>query len=234
MSDFSVLRNAARALRSRTGFEGSFAKFNGETGLWTRGSKDKATVIDGARFLADVRNALTGWQKFGPDSKPVHAGVGALMTQHELPARDTLGDLDQNRWRGGNDPWEVTCWLALFDLESRERLIFSTSSSGGRDALGILLEAFCDHNEVLEEAAEEWPLIELVSESYNNSFGKLIHKPIFDLCSWEMPPNDFRAKALKPPAPPPLPNASALKLESAKSTVKQPAGACDMDDEIPF
>jgi hypothetical protein len=234
MNDLSGLRDAARAMRSHVAFEGyKFVRCNGETGKWLTGNKAKAVEIGGRKFIADPRNALVTWLRFDADGKPQYAGAGRLIDKHEPPARETLGDLNKSRWKNGVDPWRLTLMLALTDPATLERYIYSTDSGGGRDALGVLLDSYCDHNAAAaDEMAEQVPLVELASDSYVNSFGKRIHTPQLDILEWVDPPDALLLKRLKPP-PSPLPAGSpALKLVPALPVAKNGGG--EMDDEIPF
>jgi hypothetical protein len=244
-----------RSGESRT-FDGDFVSFNGESGGWKAG-KNK-TVIDGRQLVADIYDLIVGWQAYR-DDKFIYAGHGLARDNHEPPPREQLDENDKRFWRNEQDRWRLTYYLALHDPATREQFIFSTSSGGGKDALANLQEAFADHNE--ERAADdyEWPFVELASDSYVNTYGKKIFKPIFETVSWVKPPPAFRLP--KPPAStavtadftrrpalehrpakeewPPPQTGSEKSNESAPKTAKAvtkpvPRKKPHRDDEIPF
>ncbi len=229
MSDLSAFRHSAAAMRSRgAAFGGTFVKFNGESGDWSFKKDRETTVINGRRLVADVSDLLLGWQKF-EDDKPIYAGTGRVRDGHLPPARATLDAQDKKRWRNNLDPWSLTHYLALGDLETSEQFVFTTSSAGGRDCLAILQDAFCDHNEERDGTEYEWPVVELASTNYVNSFGKKIFVPCLDILGWAPPPNGF--KAIKPPAD----ATKAIELNKMLALpMKKELAHDDMDDSIPF
>jgi hypothetical protein len=235
MTDFSVFRQSAAGMRSRAAaFAGFiFTKFNSETGNWLAGggSKGEPTIINGRRLLAAVPDLLVGWQKF-EDNKPIHVGIGRVRDSHVPPTRDTLDDNDSKRWRKKDvDPWALTWYLALYDLETRETFVFTTGTSGGKDALAELQDAFADHNESADTV--EWPLVELGSDNYTNSFGKMIYRPQLNNVGWEPSPIGF--KSISQP-----PDTSLITRKPALAPIKSGGNNGyggrdhDMDDEIPF
>jgi hypothetical protein len=252
--DLFALRKSASEMRSAGGrsFDGDFAAFNGETGEWKAGKAK--TVINGRQAVADVYDLMLGWQKF-KDKKFVYCGIGFVRNGHQPPARELLDERDEALWSSDKDPWQLCHYLAMFDPETREQFVFTTSSAGGKDALAELQDAFADHNEALAPGAREWPIVELAGDSYVNSYGKTIHKPIFDVVGWCAPPPAFRQPRVPPSAP--LPGAiehqpteakpapavqpdvdfgapAAKPKQKQKQKQKTVAFGDDLDDEIPF
>jgi hypothetical protein len=230
MNDLSAFRQAAAAMRSRTGFDGTFFTLNGESGHYA-GGKDK-TIMDGRKVLADVFNLCVGQQKFA-DGKPIYIDVGFVRDRHMPRPREQLGDLDKSRWRNGVDPWQLAYYPPAYEEETRQRYIFTTSSTGGKDALATLQEAFADHNETL--AAAQCPVVELLSDSYVNNFGKRIYFPIFGIVGWVDQPSFFRA--VTPPPSAALIVKPPLALEANGSDfggAETDRRSGDMNDEIPF
>jgi hypothetical protein len=221
MNDLSIFRRAAAEMRSGSGFTGEFLKFSGEDGHWTCG-KDKTTVDD-RKLIVAVPDLLVGWQKF-KDKQSISYGIGRIADGHIPPPRDELDENDEKRWRNKRDPWQLTYFLGCFDPETQPQFVFATTSAGGRDALANLQDAFVKHNEVRATVPWQWPLIELSSDSYINSFGKKIFVPIFHVLSWSDPPAGF--KAIQPPATTPL--------IATKSNGSDPPSRDEMDDDIPF
>src|SRR5262245_19395197 len=193
--DLSVFRRSAAAMRSGTGFEGDFLRFSGESGKWSCGKEN--TDVAGRRIIADVTDMLVGWQKF-KDKRPVQYGGGRIIDGHQLPPRSELDEQDEAKWRNSQDPWQVTYYLAAFDDETGQTLIFTTSSRGGKDWLAGLQDEFAIHNDGRPPTEWQWPRVELTSESYINSYGKKFYAPIFRVLEWCDPPANF--KAIRPPA----------------------------------
>ena len=71
--------------------------------------------------------------------------------------------------------------------------MFVTSSAGGKDALATLQADFVEHNEARPDKDPQSPLVELLVDSYFNSYNKQIFVPIFDILNWLDPPADFHA-----------------------------------------
>jgi hypothetical protein len=201
MTDLSAFRASANKMRSSERvFDGDFLSFKHESGEWAAGKAK--TDISGRRLIADVNNLILGWQKY-KDDKFVYAGHGFVRDDHQPPARHQLDERNEARWKNKKDPWTLTYYLAMFDPETREQFVYTTSSQGGKGALATLQDAFADHNEPRALDACELPVIELASDSYINSYDQRIFKPIFEITGWcELPPA-FRAPRLPPSAMPP-------------------------------
>ena len=230
MNDLSAFREAAAQMKSREGFGGTIIKFNGETGHWTAGAGSKKTIIDGRRLVLGVWLILRGYQKF-VDSKPHYHSLGFVRDRHQLPTRDMLGDLDKTCWRNNRDPWQITYYLPALDPDSRQHFMYTTDSAGGQDALSALQTAFADHSDAHRNAVPQWPLAELASDSYTNSYEKRIHIPIFQILEWLDPPPNFQAVA---PPPNTLPKIEHKPADGRTiDATAQPANQ-NMDDEIPF
>jgi hypothetical protein len=246
-TDLQLLRNFAATSRSRSGFGIPYLKLSGDDGKWTAGKN--ATDMDGRRLVADVPDTMTGHQKFEGGRKPVYAVV-RVLDGVAPPSRDELDERDESRWLNGKDPWQPVTLVPVFDPESREPFLFTTTTSGGHDAVASLITAYTDHCEEHSDR-NELPLVELNSDSYLNTHGKRIHFPIFEILSWvERPAAVLRIKPpplttlmleakavdsmIKPATPetefgaPTQPREAAVKAKPKRSI------KADMDDEIPF
>jgi hypothetical protein len=198
--------------------------------------------MTGRKLGADPTNAMHGYVLF-QDKKPTYAVV--RVSEGPAPNRDGLGRLDKSRWYNGQDPWEPTVLLPLFDLKTREVYLLTSSNDGGRKAVATLVDAVVDNATSRPDDADKVPLCELESDSYVNTHNKRIFFPIFSILDWvERPDAILRIE------PPPLP---VLAIED-KSEASEPvevelppprkrqrvaaAGGggvrADMDDEIPF
>jgi len=236
MSYLSSFRQSANRMRSGEGriFDGDFVSFNGENGGWKAG-KDKVD-IDGHHVIAAVNDLIVGWQNYR-DDKFEYVGHGFVRDRHEPPLREELDDADERYWKNKQDPWKLTYYLAMFNPETRRHFVFSTSSGGGKDALANLQEAFADHNEGRALEDYELPLVELASDSYVNSYGKKIHKPVFEIIGWVKAPQSFRLQ--KPPAATVMTLAEITKpaIEHKAAKGKKESAASkpkpDFDDGVP-
>ena len=170
--------------------------------------------------------------------------------------REQLGDLDEEFWPDGKDPWVRIDLLPFWDVNSREVLLFSAANKGSRDAVAQLVEAYINNIGVHPEDLTKVPLIELETDSYVNKHGKRIHVPIFSIIDWIERPAAVR-RILPPPVklleltavPTAAPATSPSDSIPAKSEPRAPAVAKskppkksggrapvpdDMDNEIPF
>jgi hypothetical protein len=226
MNDLSAYREIASALRSRVeGFDGfTHASFNGETGKY-RAGKNK-TDISGKRFVAGAHNVISGWQNYSAGDRKFYYGGHSYVRDGEEPLlRAQLPDRNEAYWlKSGQDPWSFCFYLPLFDEETREHLILTTSSSGGKDAVSDLIMAFADHNDGRDPTDYEWPIVELSSDSYINTHDKRIFKPIFDIVGWIKPPAAFRLP--KPPAT----TAKVRTIEEIKKAESSPQPSDPLDD----
>jgi hypothetical protein len=230
MNDLSAFRVSASKMRSsERAFDGDFVSFKHDSGQWAAGKAK--TDLSGRRLVADVNNLILGYQKY-KDDKFVYAGHGFVRDGHQPPARQLLDERNEGRWKNNKDPWALTYYLSLFDPETREQFIYTTSSLGGKDALAVLQDAFADHNE--GKAQYELPIVDLAGDSYVNQYDKTIFKPIFDIGGWCEAPPAFRAPKLPPSTAMPLTiehKSSEEEASPGKPASIKPDGP---DDEIPF
>ena len=228
MSNYSdrFKKYAAKA-RSRQGFDATLLKFSGDNGAWTIGKKPDLVDCNGRRLVADVPDMMHGHLKFD-DNVPIYDLCHVDSDVAPRP-REALGDLDKSLWRNGTeDPWRWIAALPLFDLQTHEILLFTTSSMGGLDATGVLSEAYADNVEMHPEDVNRLPVIELGSDSYVNSKGKKIFNPIFDIVGWEERPTSVRR--IKPPPPPVL----AIENQRSLDFDKEEDNPDGDDPDIPF
>jgi hypothetical protein len=236
-AELEFLRRYVSAARSHSGFGIPFLKCDGNNGRWPAG-KDK-TDMTGRRLAADVPDAMHGFQKF-ENRKPIYV-IGRIADRYQPPDRSTLGDTNPDRWINGKDPWASVVLLPMYDPETREPFIFTSSNDGGKDAVTALVDAVVDNVALHPDATNQLPVCELASDSYVNSRGKEIFKPIFEIVGW-----DERPDAVRRIKPPPI-DMLALEHKAAEQEVVEVApkpkrqrvaaggsARVDMDDEIPF
>jgi hypothetical protein len=226
--DLTAFRTSASTMRSgeARAFDGDFVTFKHDSGEWLAGKAK--TDLSGRRLVAAVFHLILAWQKYqdqdGKSGKYVYAGAGFVRDNHKLVPREQLDERNKDRWKNDQDPWAPTYYSAKFDPETREQFVWTTNSGGGKDALAVLQDAFADHNEGRALTDYEWPIVELGSDWYINSYKKKIFKPILDNVGWCKPPAAFRL---------PKPPATSTRLRVIKpGEVPSPSG--DPDDEIPF
>jgi hypothetical protein len=230
------LRRFAATSRSRPNFEAALLKLDVDNGKWQAGKKD----ANGRRLGADVLDAMGGFQKF--KNKIPTLAIVRIADGIAPPKRDELDERDENRWSDNRDPWQAVSILPVFDPETHELFIFSSTAQGGRDAIAYLIEAYADNCTAHPEEADKLPLVELHSDHYTNKHGRVIHKPVFDIVDWIARPSVIRR--LKPPPleilaiedkSAPAPAAGLGRPTNPKRKIKVPgASSDDIDDEIPF
>ena len=109
-------------------------------------SDDDHEIPEDAEFIALCPETLFGWVKFNGEGEPPDRVMG-LYGGFKMPARESLGDLDQKEWDLGldgrpSDPWQHQMYLVLQNTRTLEMLTFVTSSKTGRWAVGILLRHY--------------------------------------------------------------------------------------------
>jgi hypothetical protein len=140
-------------------------------------------VPAGGEYIAHVNKLMRGYVKFF-GGKLVEQRLGKVADGFGLPKRDELGDTDQTAWErdtsgSPRDPWCLQYYLPIENAESGEVLIFVTSSSGGRGAIGNLCNLFARNTD------HGLPVIKLSSSSYRHrTFGR-IDTPDFPVLRWQ-------------------------------------------------
>jgi hypothetical protein len=147
-------------------------------GEWLRGKE--AAKMNGARLAAmAVRDAWVQWKEQRP-TQYVWREVGK-----PLPERDELGDLDESQWEEGidgkpKDSWACTRFLYLWDPKTGERFTYSTSSYGGRSAVGDLADQITSKRFAHPTAV---PIVELANAPMVTKYGRRI-RPHLLVVSW--------------------------------------------------
>jgi hypothetical protein len=132
---------------------------------------DTGEVIgDDVDFIALADQTLVGWIRFNGEGNPPDKCMGLLYDGFVMPARETLGDLDQSKWEIGldnqpADPWQHQSYLVLQRGDTGELFTFVTSSKTGRRAVGNLLRHY-DRMERSHSGA--YPIIRLKVGGFNH------------------------------------------------------------------
>jgi hypothetical protein len=204
--DLQAFEEFGKELSARRGLEAMILKYNAETGEWTAG-KD-GTPMNGKKLVADIADLMKGWRSF-KDRKPIHAVV-RVEDRIPAPRREDLGDTDKRLWDSKQgDPWKFVAMLPLFDPETHETFMFTTSTDGGAKAVNLLVDAFVVKQRP-PRPVPALPIVELGSDSYINNKYNRICTPILDIIGWT-----DRPVAVKRSLPPPMPNFITVKSEAS-------------------
>jgi hypothetical protein len=154
---------------------GGNAKF--DAGAYAVG-KEKALLAPERKFI--VLDKSAGWQFLKKDCP---AEWVMQVPGKPQPERPECGD--ESDWPVGLDgkpscPWKWTQFLYLMDVDSGETLTFSTSTSGGKIAIGDLTQQIKSMRGMQPGAM---PIVELQSVQMPTKFGKK-PRPFFKIVSW--------------------------------------------------
>ena len=176
-------KQMATAMKTRGSFDATLLVF--KKGYWTAGAA--ASAMDNVQLIALVDDLMTGWAKW-EDKSTTDLIIGRVADSYAPPRRNELGDTDSSLWSNGKDPWSFNFYLPLVDPQTSQVYVYTTSSPGGKDAIGSLLEAFTDFRE--QEKNDKLPLVNLSNDHYpHQQFGR-VDVPIFEILGWqERPPN---------------------------------------------
>jgi hypothetical protein len=192
--------DAARSLTAKS-YLGKLLKFS--KGDWSLGlGTEEEGLPHGTAAITVVPSASVGWQNFSTGEFI----FVPLRERLKLPTRSALGDTDARTWPTdalgkARDPWQKMHTMNL--ILNGAVVTFSTSSKGGRDALGALT---AEYAEALRAGKRgKLPRVELQSDTYKHStFGK-IKTPVFEVVGWQ---DEESALAIlgggKAPAPRPV------------------------------
>jgi len=171
--DDAAAEEAGRLIR------GTLLKFS--DWRWYAG-KQAALVEDGTKLVALATAAL--WQRWQGGKV-----VESILRERGkyLPARETLGKLDETQWEKGpggerKDPWQNTRLVHFVHPVSAAFYTFSTSSGGGRSAVSALAGAITRMRSAHPNAV---PVVELRSEEMLTRYGRK-SKPRFEIVDWRL------------------------------------------------
>ncbi len=123
---------------------GRLLKFGMECTFVT--ADDGEAIAERTEFTALCDQTLIGWLRFHADAPPDRI-MGLLYDGFRMPARQELGDTNQDGWPAGlsgapEDPWKHHIYLVLQHADTAELYTFATSSMTGRRAVGNLLRHY--------------------------------------------------------------------------------------------
>ncbi len=212
----TVAENIGTAANEDAGL-GKLLKF--KKGLWE---------ISGQRAAADgtyIVHAVAwskSWIKF-EDRKVAERHVYSVARNEKPAERKSLGDLDETKWPIGldgkpSDPWSLQYLLPLEDTDSGDICVFTTSSVGGKRAVGDVCKAWAQHGR--KDRSLPLPIVKLgVGEMMSAKFGRIV-TPKFEIVGWDEHGNgDVVATA---------------NTTSAADSIEPDTAKAAFDDEIPF
>ena len=146
--------------------------------------KDDIEIPAGGEYVAFMHGIECGWKKF-QFGAVIDGPRGKVAAGFRPPTREDLGDNDPDQWEEENgrprDPWFLEYSLGLINVKSGQAYLFSTSSDGGKRAVGTLMRTFA------RNAHRGNPVIKLEAGSYpHKKFGR-VDEPKFTVVDWEQP-----------------------------------------------
>jgi hypothetical protein len=159
---------------------GDLVKF--ADGKFIRASDKTPFDTDNADYIAHVDQLQVGYIQYQLGGAPLRA-MGPIFDGFVVPARETLGDLDQGQWSVGldgqpADPWQQTCYLPLENRVTAEVFTFTTSSKTGLRAIGNLAQHY---KRMLRSTPDELPVVKLKSGGFKHRDERIgfVPTPVF-------------------------------------------------------
>jgi hypothetical protein len=149
-------------------------------------------VLLGTEYIAHAIAWTKCWIKF-VDGDVVERHVYRVAKNERPPEREDLDDLDKDNWPAGldghpADPWSYQYLLPFESIETGEIVIFTTSSFGGRRAVGDVCTAWAKRSKKAPHCGQ--PIIKLdVVDMPTKKFGK-VPRPHFEIVGWDEPSKD--------------------------------------------
>jgi hypothetical protein len=187
--------------------------------------EDDEVIKEGTRLIANLDDALIGWQKW-EDKKPVDPRLVPLTASWKMEVRRELGDNDESLWEKdpsgkSRDPWQRVIYVPMAD-EGGNAYTFTSGSQGGIRSIGKLARAVVQGRKTYPD---ELPIVALTTDVYDHREYGRIKKPVFTIVAWS--PRDVFDKAM----------AAAGFVSGSLTPPASPAAEPtreDMDDDIPF
>lgn len=177
---------------SRTSIIGSLLKFN--KGDYLAG-EDEDELPEGTQLVANMDELMVGWIRWF-DKKPTDQIMGRVAEGYQPPRRSELGDEDKGKWEVDaqgreQDPWSFSNYLLLKATDGEDIYTFTTASKGGLSAIGELCKGY---GKLMRQKPDEFPIIELATDSYTHKEYGRIKTPKLKIVGWA-PKSEF-AEAL--------------------------------------
>ena len=190
--NLDFMAEVARAVSQTSSIVGRLLRYNKGEFIAGAGDDEDDTIELGTRMVVNIDNILHGWQRW-EGKKIVDTYMGLLVKMFQPKRREDLSfPPDANgknaAWpedRDGKsaDPWQFFFIVLMKDVDSGQLFTFSTSSQGGRSAIGKMLKQASEHMRMDDSV---YPVVELGSERdrhSNPAYGR-VHKPSFHIVDW--------------------------------------------------
>ena len=166
---------------SRVATAASFLKY--VKGVFVFGI-DEAELALGTELVPNMTEVRIGWLRW-KNGEVVEENMAAWAVGHAY--REDLGDLDRDLWEIDDngkpiDPYSETATLPLKNPRTGEEFTFSTSSTGGRQAVAKLVYAW---RHGVTQGKSGLPVIALGSDTYKHKKFGPVHFPVFTIARWE-------------------------------------------------
>jgi hypothetical protein len=214
-------------------FDGDFANFNGQTGVWTRAKEPiGATTL----FLVNMCAIWLGHVKL-VDGKIVDRRIGRLTDGYVRTPVNELPDRDQRYWplnrqREREDPWKPTTYLPMRCLEDDKPVVYGPFAPTHLTAIKRFVANYKRKRAEHVDRAGKFPVVLLESSNFDNRSGGVTYVPEFNIVDWQF----WDGQPAPEPPPVPLPSLPPAQVSPMAAKLAAPANAkrADMDDEIPF
>jgi len=156
-----------------------------QKGAYNAGAEGVEIPI-GTHMLANLPLVENGWLKW--QGGTVVEQRMQLVSDGSYPYREDLPDLDSRLWEVDEatgrpmDPWVESYKLPLRDVETQQDYSFSTSSFGGRKAVG---QAIWTWRKAVKAGQTGCPIIVLGTDTYKHRKYGLVHFPVLPIVGWE-------------------------------------------------
>ena len=192
MSDLDLLGNRSGDL-APTGHdpflaEGAKLNTTGQFLTLTRVGKfvsgqNRDEIPLGTRLVANMPGLRKGWRRWEAGHN-VEDLTELVSEGRPVPARSTLGYMDQSQWEKDDqgqprDPWQLSYVLEMSDGETL--YIYAASSKGGFGAIGRLCTMYGKERRMRPGMV---PIIELQAECYMHPIYKETFVPNFPIVGW--------------------------------------------------
>jgi hypothetical protein len=175
-----------RHLAEWGGSGGRLFAFNGSTGIH-RTLDDDVEVVSGSKFVTFLNEAQKGFIKFNPGGPPDLRMV-RISENADVPARETLGDLDERAWPLGlsgekQDPWKEQYAVPMARHDAGAELyIYIARGQVAMNSVSNLLGRWRHHP---NRQVGLIPVVEVKNGTYHNKrFNADRPKPELTIVGW--------------------------------------------------
>ncbi len=170
-------------LASTSGKGAQILKF--KKGRWTAGTAQTLIPLD-TEMAVDVSSIRDGHVKW-IDKRPVNSAMTRIVAGPFTP-REELDDLDESMWPVDpvsgkpRDSWARTKSVLLKDTDTWEEFTLSTSSVGGLNCIGNLVQKI---RAGIAKGLTGIPIVKLESDSYMHELYDEVFTPQLPIVAWK-------------------------------------------------